>query len=192
MNAALVLAVLLAATPGPPAPATTAGAAPDDPTLARADRVAAALTSELFGRLQRELATGGPAKAIAVCSREAPAIAAHLSHDGVTVRRVGTRVRNPVNAPDAFEAAVLARWQETIAGGGTPQEEAVWVTAGGTRTLRVMRPIMTGSLCLSCHGDPDLFVRDVRAELAKRYPHDHATGYREGELRGAVSVTVVP
>ncbi len=189
MLPALLLAAFLAAGPVPyPAGAPVA---PDDPALARADRAAAALTSELFGRLQRELATGGPAKAIAVCSREAPAIAAHLSHGGVTVRRVGTRVRNPVNAPDAFEAAVLARWQETIAGGGTPQEEAVWVTVGGVRTLRVMRPIMTGSLCLSCHGDPGHFAPGVRAELAKRYPDDRATGYREGELRGAVSVTIV-
>jgi Protein of unknown function (DUF3365) len=186
----VLLAALLATGPVPHAAGTAV--APDDPALARAQRVAAALTSELFGRLQRELATGGPAKAIAVCSRDAPAIAANLSRDGLTVRRVGTRVRNPANAPDAFEAAVLARWQETIARGGAPQEEAVWVTAGATRTLRLMRPIMTGSLCLPCHGDPARFVRDVRAELAKRYPYDRATGYREGELRGAVSVTVAP
>ena len=192
MIPALVLAMLLAATPVPPVPETTAGVAPSDPALARAHQAAAALTTELLGRLRKELEAGGPAKAIAVCSEVAPAIAARLSRDGLTVRRVGTRVRNPANAPDAFEAAVLARWQQAIGRGVAPQEEDAWVEADGVRTLRVMRPVMTGKLCLACHGQVSGLDPAVRAALAERYPADRATGYREGDLRGAVSVTVVP
>ncbi|MDD5564919.1 MAG: DUF3365 domain-containing protein [Thermoanaerobaculaceae bacterium] len=192
MTASLVLTMLVAAagaaTPTPPATAVT----PGDPALARADAAAAALTTELLGRLRTELDAGGPAKAIAVCSEVAPAIAARLSRDGLTVRRVGTRVRNPANTPDPFEAAVLARWQEALGRGVAPKEDAAWVEAGGVRTLRVMRPITTGKLCLACHGPAATLAPAVRAALAERYPSDRATGYREGELRGAVSVTVVP
>jgi hypothetical protein len=192
MIAALALATVLAGTRVPPAPETTAPVVPSDPALARAHEAAAALTSELLGRLRKEIDAGGPAKAIVVCSEVAPAIAARLSHDGLTVRRVGTRLRNPADAPDPFEAAVLARWQEGIRRGLTPREEDAWVEAGGVRTLRVMRPIMTGKLCLACHGETANLDPAVRAALAERYPADRATGYREGDLRGAVSVTVVP
>jgi Protein of unknown function (DUF3365) len=192
MMAETALAVLLATIPAPPAAAGVAALAPGDPSLARAHHAAAALTTELLGRLRRELDAGGPAKAIAVCSEVAPAIAARLSRDGLTVRRVGTRVRNPANAPDPFEAAVLSRWQEAIGRGAAPQEEDAWVVADGVRTLRVMRPIMTGELCLACHGPASGLDPAVRAALAERYPTDRATGYREGDLRGAVSVTVVP
>ncbi len=192
MTVAAVLAMLLAAAPVPSAPRTTAGVAPGEPALVRAHQAAAVLTTELLGRLRQELDAGGPAKAIAVCSEVAPAIAARLSRDGLTVRRVGTRVRNPANAPDPFEAAVLARWQEGIRRGVAPREDDAWVDADGVRTLRVMRPIMTGKLCLACHGETAKLAPAVRAALAERYPTDRATGYREGDLRGAVSVTVVP
>ncbi len=192
MMAETALAVLLATIPVPPAAAGAAAVAPSDPSLARAHHAAAALTTELLGRLRKELDAGGPAKAIAVCSEAAPAIAARLSGDGLTVRRVGTRVRNPGNAPDPFEAAVLSRWQEAIGRGAAPQEEDAWVVADGARTLRVMRPIMTGKLCLACHGTASGLDPAVRAALAERYPKDRATGYREGDLRGALSVTVVP
>ncbi len=192
MTADLVLAALFAAAPAPSATAATPGVAPSEPALVRAHQAAAALTSELLGRLRKEIDAGGPAKAIAVCSELAPAIAARLSHDGLTVRRVGTRVRNPANAPDPFEAAVLAHWQEAIGRGVAPQEEDTWVGTGRARRLRVMRPIMTGTLCLACHGQVANLNPAVRAALAERYPADGATGYREGDLRGAVSVTVVP
>jgi hypothetical protein len=192
MTVVLVLTMLLAATPVPPVPETTARVAPSDPALARAHQAAAALTSELLGRLRKELDAGGPAKAITVCSEIAPAIAARFSRDGLTVCRVGTRVRNPANAPDPFEAAVLARWQEAIGRDVAPHEEDAWVEAGGVRTLRVIRPIMTGTLCLACHGQVSSLDPAVRAVLAERYPADRATGYRAGDLRGAVSVTVAP
>ncbi len=189
MSAGFLLATLLAAA-APSVPAATV--APADPALVRAHTAAASLTTELLGQLRKELDAGGPAKAIAVCSEVAPAIAARLSRDGLTVRRVGTRVRNPANAPDPFEAAVLARWQVALERGTAPKEEDAWVDADGVRTLRVMRPIMTGKLCLACHGEASHLDPAVRAALADRYPADRATGYREGDLRGAISVTVVP
>jgi hypothetical protein len=51
---------------------------------------------------------------------------------------------------------------------------------------------MTGTLCLACHGQVSSLDPAVRAVLAERYPADRATGYRAGDLRGAVSVTFVP
>ena len=192
MMAETALAVLLATIPVPPAAAGAAAVAPSDPSLARAHHAAAALTTELLGRLRKELDAGGPAKAIAVCSEVAPAIAARLSGDGLTVRRVGTRVRNPAQRPRPVRgrrAGPLAGGDRTrcrASGGGRlgrggRRQDAAGDAADHDRQALPGVPRPASSL------DPA-----VRAALAERYPADRATGYREGDLRGAVSVTVVP
>jgi hypothetical protein len=44
------------------------------------------------------------------------------------------------------------------------------------------------ALCVNCHGAPDALAPEVKAQLAKDYPFDQATGYREGQVRGAISL----
>jgi hypothetical protein len=62
--------------------------------------------------------------------------------------------------------------------------------ADGTYELQYVRPILMQARCLPCHGDPASLDPAVHALLARRYPEDRATGYRVGDLRGAVSVRV--
>ena len=42
-------------------------------------------------------------------------------------------------------------------------------------------------LCLGCHGKS--IAPEVKAKLAELYPEDKATGFSEGDLRGAFVVT---
>jgi len=168
-------------------------ARPDAPVAAgggeaveRARRAAGAMTGELSGRLMKELQDGGPSRAVAVCSEAAPEIARRHSVDGLTVRRVSLRTRNGANAPDAWEREQLDRMAELRDGGGEPKETVATVDG----RLRLLRPIFVGKTCLTCHGDPAAIDPSVRSVLASRYPDDRATGYREGDLRGAVSVTI--
>jgi hypothetical protein len=53
-----------------------------------------------------------------------------------------------------------------------------------------MQPIRVQAMCLSCHGDPAGIPAEVKEILASRYPKDLATGYKAGDLRGAVSVRI--
>jgi hypothetical protein len=169
------------------ASATLATAA--DPA-ARARTAASELVSTLQKRLMEELRAGGPAHGIEVCSKEAPAIASAISWDGVTIRRVTTKPRNPANAPDAYEVEVLESMEATHREGGkAPEHEEVVETAGG-RELRYLMPIVLAGPCLSCHGPKDSLSPEVRDALAARYPEDRATGYASGDFRGAVSVRV--
>lgn len=46
-------------------------------------------------------------------------------------------------------------------------------------------------LCLNCHGDKNMLSEEVSAQLANLYPEDKATGYREGDFRGVIRVSVV-
>jgi hypothetical protein len=62
------------------------------------------------------------------------------------------------------------------------------VSADGRRVVHYVRPIVIAKPCLACHGDPAQMAPAVRDLIASRYPADQATGYKEGDLRGAFSV----
>jgi hypothetical protein len=65
------------------------------------------------------------------------------------------------------------------------------VTAGGRRYVHYMKPIFIGTpVCLQCHGAPDKLAPGVADALKALYPHDQATDYAIGDLRGAVSVKI--
>lgn len=154
--------------------------------------VAQTVLSELSGALQTQLAAGGPVEAVNVCTDIAPALVGRLSREtGWRVSRVGTRVRNPLlGLPDPWEAEVLSEFAARAAAGeslaGMSLEEVVEEPSGSYR--RYMRAIPVQAACLACHGPAEAIPEGVRAALAERYPHDRATGYAEGELRGAISI----
>jgi hypothetical protein len=160
------------------------------PELERARAAAAALSSELRARLMEEMKAGGPVQGVKVCSEVAPAYAAKHSVDGLTVRRVSEKFRNPADRPDAYEVAKLKELAVAHGKGELPAETFEWVGEGAARALRYLKPITIGGPCLSCHGDPAAMKPDVAAMIRERYPEDRAVGYKDGDFRGAVSVVV--
>lgn len=159
---------------------------------AAAQAAAQTLVGRLGDRLKQELSTGGPQQAIGVCRDVAPLIAGELSRaNGWRVTRVSDRVRNPMlGTPDAWEQEVLAKFQQRIAAGEKPAEIAFGavVDEPAGRYYRFMKAIPTQAACLNCHGDPATIATPVKTELQRQYPFDRATGYSEGELRGAISI----
>lgn len=159
---------------------------------AEADALATRFQHELQGKLQAAMASGGPVAAIGVCKDEAPAIASRLSREsGWQVRRVGTRVRNPLTgSPDAWEQSQLAELQRRLKAGESPEALAVIANVDEPlgRAVRYFKPIMMGPLCVACHGATESQSTELRAALQREYPHDTATGYALGELRGAFSL----
>jgi hypothetical protein len=145
-----------------------------------------ALKAELVGAMQ----SGGPLSAVDICHTRAPAIAASVSSEqGVQVSRVSSRNRNPGNAPNEWQAEVLAMFADRIEDGedaaGLTWQETAEVSDGAE--YRFMKAIPTDGVCLACHGtslDPA-----VAEAIAARYPEDKATGFSQGDLRGAFVVT---
>jgi hypothetical protein len=164
----------------------------DSATVARAQAAAASLGPDLAGMLQQAIRDGGPASAVAVCADSAQARTARHATDGVAIRRVSTRLRNPANAPDTLEARVLAYLAEQKAAGTMPGEmiEVAQTGANGGWELRYLRPIVLQEFCTTCHGARDSIDPAVRTMIAERYPADSAVGYVAGDLRGAISVRV--
>jgi hypothetical protein len=53
-----------------------------------------------------------------------------------------------------------------------------------------MRPLIAVPVCLNCHGPGETINPEVRKVLSARYPEDQATGFQDGDLRGAISVKI--
>jgi hypothetical protein len=147
---------------------------------------------ELVSALQKEMAAGGPAGAVGVCSDLAPSIAGKISREtGWRVTRVSTKVRNPLlGMPDAWEQKVLLDFEKQATKGESIDKmsfsEVVSEPEG--RFFRYMKAVAIKQPCLACHGTEAQISPSVRAILKERYPHDMATGYKLGDLRGAISI----
>ena len=144
------------------------------------------LKQELQGGMQE----GGPVNAISVCNLSAPAIANTYSvRNGWDVGRTSLKLRNPANAPDAWERSVLESFEERKAAGEDPakMEHYEVVRRDGVREFRYMKAIPTAPLCLACHGESIDSITMTRLE--KLYPDDQARGYQAGDIRVAFSIS---
>lgn len=191
LNPFLLLAAALAPACARPERAADTPVTVDSATTARARQAADALGADLVTMLTGELQRGGPVAAIAVCADSAQVRTRRHGAEGTLVRRVGTRVRNPDNAPDSVETAVLDAFAAAIAANrAMPDTIFAGTDSSGQPVVRYLRAIRLQEFCLACHGPADSIAPAVRQVLAARYPTDQATGYHTGELRGAISVTV--
>lgn len=163
---------------------------PPEAAVVHAREVVDALAAELMTRLFRELEDGTATDAIDVCSEVAQALTSDSTKDGLTVRRVSLRVRNPLDEPDAYERDRLEELQALKDAGELPQEIAQVVVQEGERSMRYLRPIVVMPPCLACHGSVAAMEPGVLEAVSRRYPDDRAVGYAVGDLRGAFSVTI--
>lgn len=174
-----LLAAVLTANP------VLAGASPEQ-LAAEARGHVKPFMMALKGELKKAMKAGGPVNAIAVCNEKAPEIASRLSKEsGWELRRTSLKVRNPDNAPDAWERGVLEDFEKQKAAGADVKklEHYAVVEQDGKRIFRYMKAIPTGGICLECHG-PQL-KPEVAAKLDELYPQDQARGFNPGDIRGA-------
>lgn len=173
-------------------PAASAIAADD---LAQRAKKARELAHNYSEKLRTSLAdalkAGGPVGAIGACNTLAPDLNTSITESSTfEISRTSMRVRNPENAPDAWEQVVLEQFQAALTAGRDPKTLETFdvvTTQEGQRLFRYMRPItMREPSCLLCHG-PNV-AQDVKAEIAKYYNDDKAVGFNLGELRGAFSL----
>ena len=165
--------------------------ADDAALIAETKKTALAIPPKLLSMVQQEIEKGSHQGAIAACSEKAPKMAAAASQDtGWAIRRVSLKNRNPKAVPDAWEKAALEDFDRRVAGGesGATMEKAEIVLDGDKRTLRYMKALPTQGVCLKCHGVGDQLSAEVKTRLQELYPNDLATGYAEGQIRGALTV----
>lgn len=183
------MAVLLLLTAGVPAAQAQNGA---KGFLDESRAVANQLVGQIRGELTRELERTGPVRAITVCKYSVPEITSNLSRQtGMRVTRVSLRPRNrALGEADVWEQRVLLDFENRVAKGEKAEaleyHEVVDEPAG--RVFRYMKALPTSQPCLVCHGPASQHSEGVKALLATEYPHDKATEYSLGQVRGAVSI----
>ena len=148
--------------------------AQDGGLQAKAEAARTELAGMLLGRLQEVMKSQGPAKAVEVCHGEAPAMAEKVGRsNGVRIGRTSAKLRNPSNR--------IPAWAETLVAAKVAEPRFIQAPDGG---MRALLPIRLGQACLVCHGPDAGIPPGVRSALKAKYPHDQATGYQAGDLRG--------
>lgn len=152
------------------------------------------VVKKFFGALKSELIAGlksGPVNAIGICNERAPEISDKISTEkNWRVARTSLKIRNPANAPDDWERAVLEKFDARKAAGEDPKkmEYSEIVEADGKKYFRYMKAIPTAAKpCLACHGSD--IAPKVKVKLSELYPEDRARGYKPGDIRGAFTIT---
>jgi len=144
--------------------------------------------------MQTAVQEQGPIAAIAVCKEKAPQLLQEMRQQtGWAIHRVSLKARNATTGtPDTWEARQLADFNIQVANGAKPEQlevAEIVVASDGHRHFRYMKALPVVEVCQTCHGPADSLSPELKAALARDYPHDQATGYATGEIRGALSVT---
>lgn len=151
-----------------------------------------ALAAELKSTLQSAMKAEGPIKAISVCNEQAPKLAQKVSNEkGMEVARTSLKVRNELNAPDAWELSVLEQFEQRKAKGEPVAaiEYSETTQHNGNRVFRYMKAIPADDVCLMCHGTN--IPGALSAKLNQLYPNDQATGFNKGDIRGAFTAVKI-
>ena len=144
------------------------------------------LKSELKSGLQK----GGPIAAIEVCNQRAPEIATEIaesSNNKIEIKRISKKNRNPHNIPDEIDEIAFSKFEKKIASG---EKVSDYIILKQNDSYYFYKPLFIAPVCLNCHGDTSTMDSLLIKKIKKFYPHDKATGYKEGDFRGLVRVKI--
>ena len=122
-------------------------------------------------------------KAIKFCSSKAMELTHEVNKklpQNIKVRRVALKYRNQANKPDSIDEKVLKEFEASL----TKKEKLKPKMVEVNNTTRVYKPLLVKKVCLKCHGAN--IEENIAKVIKKHYPNDKATGFKEGDLRGAI------
>ena len=160
-------------------------------TIKHGDNSSKMLLETLDTDIKKHMVQGGLSKTFDFCSNEAYNVTQKVNKKipkGVKIKRISSKYRSPANAPKSGETAVLESFEAMIdAGVVLPEYLVQKVDANTDKYYKAL--VIKDQVCLQCHGEISKDV-DFRRKIAAIYPLDNAVGYKMGDLRGAVVVTV--
>lgn len=152
----------------------------------------AMLFSAMVGKLKAKMKEGeGSAKLAAeFCSKEAQPITENINSklkDGVSIKRISIRNRNPKNAPATEQERKTLKAFEILSKLST--DSLIQKTKTGYKYYKPISIAM--GVCLKCHGDEkSVMDKDAKEIFDKHYPNDKARNHKIGDFRGAIVVDI--
>lgn len=170
-----------------------------DSRAADAQRTALPATSYLGQKLVTEMITalrrGPPEDALVLAHLQSVGADGQVVPGMPKVRAfklTSLRLINAANHPDQAEQVILEEVARSIRSASKPADLIVQhiTFPDGSEEWRAYRPLAALPTCITCHGNESAFSPRMRTLLSQRAPEDRATGYRPGEWRGLLRVTV--
>ncbi len=160
-----------------------------DAALKTGDNAAKALLKTLGGNLKKHLKAGGPADALTFCSTKAADLTYAVDQklgDKISVARITLKPRNPANEAQGADRNVLEALQTLKDNGVKLPHRFIRETADAYVYYKPL--LINKGVCLKCHGTH--IDKKLKTKIDAIYAADKATGYKMGDLRGAVKVTI--
>jgi len=155
----------------------------------KANKISKELLKTLGGNLKKELKSNGPIAALKYCSTKAYDLTKSVSDKhgkNINIKRISLKPRNPSDAANKDETVILKSMEAMYKVGVQPKN----ITQKKDGKVIVYKPlIIKKKACLICHGDVAKNKPKLAKEIKNLYPADKATGYKMGDLRGAIVVT---
>lgn len=157
--------------------------------VARSAPIAQSFKNTLKDELQKALVESGPAGSIQVCKTVSKQLEEEYTAryaEILRLRRISLKTRNPGrHTPSAAEAAWLRNTQAALE---QNREIGPALIDGGDRDIALFPIVIDEPVCLMCHGNPEWMGEEIKTALAEHYPEDEATGFKMGDLRGALAI----
>lgn len=136
----------------------------------------------LVSNLTQKIKDSGAVGALEFCNIEAMPLTKSMSDKyNLEIKRVSDKNRNPQNLASAEEIKIIENYKSQIL-----KNEQLKPVRTDTHFYA---PITTMAMCLQCHGEKGKDIKpDVMAKITELYPDDKATGYKENEVRGLMSI----
>ena len=151
------------------------------------------LNTEVKGRLGKSIKNSGYGGAVIMANEQGGyTIASEMmkQNEGLIIRRVSFKNRNPNNIPDAYESRMLHLMEKDHVKGTLKVYYEDFATTSGEKVYKYMEPLIIKKLCLNCHDNKNDIDPEALVQIKKLYPNDKATDYKIGDLRGAIFVTL--
>jgi len=107
---------------------------------------------------------------------------------GHKLKQTSLKLRNPNNKPDEWEKKILNKFELSEYPKGAGFGEIL--ETDDKKIYRYMKPIYVEKACLRCHATKDKTRPEIRKFLEQKYPYDQAFGYKEGDVRGGISIII--
>ncbi|MEZ5470964.1 MAG: DUF3365 domain-containing protein [Marinicella sp.] len=150
--------------------------------LSQGQQHAMAAKALLGKNLMTAINTEGTVGALQFCNENALKLTETAAkQNGVSIKRVSDKNRNPKNRANESELAYINETKELLKKG---EKISGQINVKDNKLIGYY-PITTNAMCLQCHGQPN---KDIQTEtidaINSLYPNDLATGYGINELRG--------
>ncbi|BBM84367.1 Tll0287-like domain-containing protein [Candidatus Uabimicrobium amorphum] len=145
-------------------------------------------------KLMEEVQKDGPVGAAKFCSENVHDLTKEIKKElkkGVSIKRVSQKNRNPKNAPTAQEQKAIDFFTTKIKSKeDVPEKHLVKNNENGQVFVNYYKPLYVAPLCLNCHGNPQKMSPKLVEMLKKKYPQDKAVGFKPGDFRGVLKVSI--